>query len=59
VGTEFLGRHSLELGVEAGLRGEVGILHRRSSDGAQQLPWELDSHPHDLELEEAMLRSQL
>ena len=38
VGDEFLGRHSLELGVEAGLKGEVGVVHRRSSGEARQLP---------------------
>ena len=59
VGDEFLGRHSLELRVEAWLGGEVGVIHRRSSGGARQLPWELDPWPRDLELEEAMLRSQL
>ena len=53
VGDEFLGRHSFELG------GEVGVVHRRSSGEARQLPWELDPRPRDLELEEAMLRSQL
>jgi hypothetical protein len=35
VGDEFLGRHSLELGVEAGLGGEVGVVYRRSSGGAR------------------------
>ena len=53
VGDEFLGRHSFELG------GEVGVVHRRSSGGARQLPWELDPRPRDLELEEAMLCLQL
>ena len=34
VGDEFLGRYSHELGVEAGLGGEVGIVRRRSSMGS-------------------------
>jgi hypothetical protein len=59
VGDEFRGRHSLELGVEARLGGKVGVVHRRSSGEARQLPWELDPRPRDLELEDAMLHSQL
>jgi hypothetical protein len=35
VGDEFLGWHNHELRVEVGLRGEVGIVRRRSSGGAR------------------------
>ena len=57
VGDEFLNQHSHELGGEAGLREELGVVHRRSSGGARLLPWELNPRPQDLELEEAMLHS--
>jgi hypothetical protein len=57
VGDEFLGWHSHKLGVEAGLKGEVGFVSQRSSGGGSAAPWELDLWPQDLELEEAILRS--